>query len=345
MAILLSINATRALDFNGASSPGALAFFYDSGTTTPRTVYADPECTVPHEIPLRADGAGAFPAIFDAGSGDAKVVVTDEHLVVLPGYPVDPVMVSNTDVTGAAAVPFDPTAEIPVKNVQAAIERVQQNIAAPLADFGLGVTGAAPHIDNIGDAGTASGFYRYSDLTLGTFPPGVDKTQGGIVMIFRRNPNLALMLLQPSSGQRIWVRRLSTTWQGWTWLIDSSDTATAVTWAAGMSAAVAIPSPADVKSAITAQTVGAAQSWVDVTASRPAGLPHRNQTGKPIMVSVSMNAGSSTPALLQVSTNGTTWVTVATWLGERGVATAIIPASHYYRASAGDGIVSWAELR
>lgn len=45
-------------------APGALAYFYEAGTTTPRTTYRDADLTTPHTHPVVADAYGRFPAVF-----------------------------------------------------------------------------------------------------------------------------------------------------------------------------------------------------------------------------------------------------------------------------------------
>lgn len=52
------INAS-AVPFSGAK-----AYFFDSGTTTPRTTYQDSALTTPHDHPIVADSSGSFPAVF-----------------------------------------------------------------------------------------------------------------------------------------------------------------------------------------------------------------------------------------------------------------------------------------
>ena len=62
-------------DSTGAPVPGALLYFYASGTSTPLTTYADPLLTTPNANPVQANAAGTFPNIFL--SGNYKVILTD----------------------------------------------------------------------------------------------------------------------------------------------------------------------------------------------------------------------------------------------------------------------------
>jgi hypothetical protein len=63
------------VDSTGTPVPGALLYFYASGTNTPLTTYSDALLTVPNPNPVKANAAGVFPNIFMAGN--YKVVLTD----------------------------------------------------------------------------------------------------------------------------------------------------------------------------------------------------------------------------------------------------------------------------
>jgi hypothetical protein len=58
-------------------SDGAKLYFYESGTTTPKTVYSDPAESVAHTQPVVANSSGRFAAIFL--SGTYKVVLKDKN--------------------------------------------------------------------------------------------------------------------------------------------------------------------------------------------------------------------------------------------------------------------------
>lgn len=51
-------------DANGDRAEGALARFYDAGTSTPRVVYQDAALDTPHTQPVEADGNGRWPEVF-----------------------------------------------------------------------------------------------------------------------------------------------------------------------------------------------------------------------------------------------------------------------------------------
>ena len=346
MATIIAFNPNRAVDLNSFAVPGALATFYDSGTTSERTVYSDPECTLPHPSPLPADGAGVFPPVYDTGDGDVRVEVTTPDGVMLAGYPMDPARIISTDSVGASGIAFEPTEEIPVTNVQAAIETVQANMIEPLADFGLGVTGNATLLSNLDAVGTASGAYRYDGTTAGTFPSGVTASNGGLVRIWRATDSVALMILTPEGSTRQHIRNLSgTSWSAWGYVMASTDTATDAVWAAGTSTAPAVPTPKAIRAATGALGVG--QTWQNVTSSRNHGTVYTNSTGRPIMVAIAGDA-QSVPANLQVSPNGTSWVSVGRF-GEAGQletsVSTIVPAGWRYRVNGDVAFNFWSELR
>lgn len=118
MSDLVTFNPSRALDGNAKASPGAKARFYDTGTTTPRTVYADAGLTVPHPSPLVADATGTFAQVFVSG-GLVRAVVQKADGSTL--YDLDPCVKVPSGGAGAEAVSFTPTPEVPKTNVQEAI--------------------------------------------------------------------------------------------------------------------------------------------------------------------------------------------------------------------------------
>lgn len=344
MPTILSLNAGRAFDLNGLSVPAARATFHNAGTTTVRTVFSDPECEVPHPSPLIANGAGVFPPVFDTGGGDVSVTIADSDGVTLPGYPISPMIRVSTDITGADSVAFSPTAEIPANNVQDAIERVQQNTIEPLAAFGLGVTGNAGLLANIDATNIASGAYRFDGTTLGTFPVPVTKANGGTIRMWRQNASSALMTLTPNGTVDQHIRELSGEWSGWTRVVNRTDTANNATWAAGVSTSNFVVSPANIMAAIGAWAIGVNQKWQ--TPARAVGVAYTNNTGRPILISVTVDGSPGNPGVIDVRPNvGGVWVT-ASFGGLAGASlSAIIPDGHQYRVLGGDGLHWWAELR
>jgi len=66
----------------GVIQVGAKVRIYDSGTTTPRTVYQDAALTTPHSQPILTNGSGRIPPIFVSGS-DYKAKITTSAGVVI----------------------------------------------------------------------------------------------------------------------------------------------------------------------------------------------------------------------------------------------------------------------
>ena len=125
MAEQISFNALRAFDLEGLPAAGAQAYFYETGTTTPVTVYTTAALLTAHPSPLVADADGYFAQVFSDGAVQIKAIVKDATDVTLST--VDPVSVSFTS-SAATSVTFTPSAAIPQTNVQAAVEQVQTNV-------------------------------------------------------------------------------------------------------------------------------------------------------------------------------------------------------------------------
>lgn len=144
-----------------------------------------------------------------------------------------------------------------------------------------------------------------------------------------------------------------------TQVVNSSGTQTGIigdqttaTWEAGTSTTESLVSPAKVKAAIeelapTDAMFGVGQTWAIV--SRTASTSYQNTTGKPIQVSVALvsydtNSGeviTKATSSLQVSSNGSTWITVGSSStlntvqddaqGEPNTICVVVPPNHYYR--------------
>ena len=214
MSDLISFNPVRALDANGNPVAGAQAFFYTSGTTTPVTVFSDAAETTPHPSPLLADAEGVFPPVFRSGQ-PLKVDVQTPGGDSLNGFPIDPVLTVPASGSAAGQVSFEPTADIPSVNVQAAIEQVQENLVAPLLEGGIGVTGNAEILANVDATDTASGFYRFTADATGTLP-SVLEGQTGIIYLLRRTSADAWQFAGRSNSDRFYMRRLTGgVWQSW----------------------------------------------------------------------------------------------------------------------------------
>ena len=154
MADQITANPSAARDWAGDIVPGAKLWTYQTGTTSPVTVYQDTAGTSPHTNPVLADANGVWPQMFYTGA--LKVIGTDPDGVTLPGYPLDPAPRSLVGTSGAATISFTPTGSIPETNVQNAIERVQANQSTALENAGVAVT-VAPLLANIDATAITSG--------------------------------------------------------------------------------------------------------------------------------------------------------------------------------------------
>jgi microcystin-dependent protein len=86
MAALWPLSRTKEYDINGDPIVGAQASFYNVGTTTPQTVYADASLSDAYSTdnPVSTDGYGRWPAVFlDADPGAYRVRVVDDDDVLL----------------------------------------------------------------------------------------------------------------------------------------------------------------------------------------------------------------------------------------------------------------------
>ena len=213
MSDLLNPVSWQILDANGDPSPGATAEFYLSGTTFPKTVYADNDLSVPFGSVVTADSAGVMPQVFSSG-GTLKVVVKDALGALI--YTLDPAPRSAASGSAASDVSFSPTTELPYTNVQDAVEGAAAAAASGYSAFGLGVSGNAALIADIDATGTASGTYRYDGTTSWTFPASVTKSDGGICIVQRSSSGTARMIIAPSTGDVSHERRLqSGAWQSY----------------------------------------------------------------------------------------------------------------------------------
>lgn len=126
--------ALRALDDNGDPISGALLYFYDTGTTSPQTVYADSGLASAHPSPLVADGDGYFDPVFASGTTAMKMDMQTAGGASLTGYPIDPVIAIGATNAGASAITFSPVTSVPETNVQDGLEHVGDAAAAAQVD-------------------------------------------------------------------------------------------------------------------------------------------------------------------------------------------------------------------
>lgn len=103
-----------------------------------------------------------------------------------------------------------------------------------------------------------------------------------------------------------------------------------------------------IKAYVDAASIGASQTWQDVSGSRATNTNYQNTTGKPIMVYIrAVQSSGNDP--VQVSSNASSWIecglvgTSGSW---SGLNTFIVPDNWYYRVNSATATISeWTELR
>ncbi len=89
------------------------------------------------------------------------------------------------------------------------------------------------------------------------------------------------------------------------------------------------------------------QKWVDVTSERVQGITYKNETGKPIMVSVIGNATNGSPIAMFVGTGLRVGLTYMNTSGtsKLGMNFIVPPNETYYADNVGGSFLNWSELR
>ena len=102
-----------------------------------------------------------------------------------------------------------------------------------------------------------------------------------------------------------------------------------------------------IKAYVDSQAIGVGQTWQNVASSRSNNTVFQNTTGRPIQVLISYTSDGSTTLDVQVSSDNSTYITLAT-IGhnpsESGT-TFTIPDNHYYKSVGSLTIRTWVELR
>jgi hypothetical protein len=110
--------------------------------------------------------------------------------------------------------------------------------------------------------------------------------------------------------------------------------------------ATAVATQQSIKAYVDNNGVGKSQTWQDVKASRSVGTSYQNTTGNPIYVNI-QNSGSIDGESVQVSQNGSTWVTLAVIDADTDATNIsfVVPNGHYYRITGTGTVGYWSELR
>lgn len=114
---------SRVLTTAGRVAPGAKVYFYETGTTTPVTVYSDAAMLTPHATPVVADAYGAVPDIYFNPDSEIRVrVLTSANVEIFDIDPFNPDPYSQSD--GALRLGFIQAGTGAVaETVQAALRR------------------------------------------------------------------------------------------------------------------------------------------------------------------------------------------------------------------------------
>jgi len=135
--------------------------FYDTGTTTPREIFADSTLTTSLGFALDTDGGGRvenYPVYVSPGTG-VKMVVENGSVIET----IDPVNVTSTSASSAVDSTFNPVTGNAADNVQEAIENATQTANANAT--ALAANQAADQIisDRLAFEPEVIGFARYRE--------------------------------------------------------------------------------------------------------------------------------------------------------------------------------------
>lgn len=332
----------RQFDDNGNPGAGYIASFFLSGTTTPVTVFTDTGVSIPAGVSVTASAAGRFAQTFHPGGAALKCVITTPLGATVET--IDPLPATPLSSSAAENVSFSPTVALPFSNVQDAIEGSVAAAATGFNAFGLGITGNSGLLADIDATNIGAGQYRFDATTAGTFPTGSAAANTGTLVVERETSASFGQFLYDEVVNRRWFRRASASTLG-PWrqdlIVTQGAAAAAITTieTALTNSSAALP----VSSAVWATLIGVDQTWQNVIGSRAASTSYRNLTGKPIMVAINTNGGTNPP--IQVSTDNSTWISLATASNDDTGFSFIVPNLHYYRVNGATTLTFWAELR
>jgi hypothetical protein len=208
----------RALDGDGYVLPGAKATVYADGTATLIPVYSDAAGSVSAANPIVADADGFWPQRYV--TEPARVVVQTAANVTI--YTLDPCPTTSVAGSAASGVSVVPSVDLPHDNVQDALDFLAAGSASGFDVFGLGITGNATLLASIDATSIAAGTYRFDGTTAGTYPTGIAAADTGLIETWRQASGTAMMMLYHATSDRVFHRRLATTWGAWREVITSN---------------------------------------------------------------------------------------------------------------------------
>lgn len=348
----------RAVDSNGDPVASAEANWYESGTSTPLTVYQEDALSTPHASPQVADSSGIFDQVFVTAGTAAKVVVTRPSGGATL-YTIDPVPLTSTGGVAASTISFSPVTGNSATDTQAAIEsntgKLNNRGALPTS---TGSGGAFVVASVTAITAYASGLeyeFRANHASVGSGTDTLNVDSVGATVIKKLDSSNAKTDLAASDiaiGSVVRVKHDGTHWiivspvpgtssvPGVVEFLDEDDMAS--------DSATAAPSQQSVKAYVYGSGVGGSgQTWQDVSGSRVASTSYQNTTGQPIQVSITGRASSSAKNF-EVSADNSTWVTVGR-LDQTDVTSdvyVVVPDTWYYRINGAMAVIyHWAELR
>ena len=128
----------------GALIPGAKAYFFLNGTSTPQDVYTASDLLTSHPHPVLADGNGVFPAIYLDDTKQYKVQVTDAADVEL--YTEDDFILDDNAADISIA---DSGANFTATNVEDALAEIVDDLAAVTSGNGASTVGVEDSAGNL----------------------------------------------------------------------------------------------------------------------------------------------------------------------------------------------------
>jgi hypothetical protein len=214
MANQLIFAIPRMTDANGDAASGAQVNFYQTGTTTPVTVYSDVGLSVAHPSPLVADSSGKFAQVFYGGPTEVKAIIKDSDDNTL--LQLDPCPLIVTTSSAAESITFSPVSGNAATDVQEAIENNTLGLASKIANTrtvtaGVGLVGGGDlsndrifAIDEADDAALLAG-------TDGKFPDaatvraGIDDAAIGVGQTWQAVTRTTGTSYQNTTGRSIQV--------------------------------------------------------------------------------------------------------------------------------------------
>jgi len=184
----------RATAFDAAANvePGAKLYFFETGTTTDKTVYQDDGLSTPHAQPVVANSAGNFAPIYIDTGEEYKVVAAPSTATGNPPssslWTVDPIPTRTVTTADYAANSVDLAAmehgtqgQILFYGSSGAPTRLSAGTSGhPLVTKGAGSNPAFEQVDTAGIADGAGTTSKLADNAV-TLAKLADGTQGGII--------------------------------------------------------------------------------------------------------------------------------------------------------------------